>query len=76
MDDFESKAQPWKDYVNDFNTVIVSEGITSIGNYAFYNYSSVTRIDLPDTIQRIGARAITNCNITTINLTNSLTTIE
>ena len=47
--------------------VIFEEGITSIGNYAFYNYSSpntfpgLTGVTIPDSVTSIGTDAFTYC---------------
>ena len=53
---------PWYDYVTSFTSIILPEGLTHIGNYAFYNSSetespSVTSITIPSTVTSIGQRA-------------------
>ena len=53
---------PWYDYVTSFTAIILPEGLTHIGNYAFYNSSdtespSVVSITIPSTVTSIGTRA-------------------
>ncbi len=43
------------------NTIIVDEGVTSIGNYAFYGFDNVTEVSLPSTVNSIGEGAFTKC---------------
>ena len=55
---------PWKD--KNITTVIVEDGITSIGDYAFYTLTSGQRallrtVILPDTVTRIGGHAFYDC---------------
>ena len=46
---------------------------TSIGDYAFYNCSSLTNIDISETVTNIGDYAFAGCNsMITINLPNSV----
>ena len=53
---------PWYDYVTSFTAIILPEGMTHIGNYAFYNSSStespnIVSITIPSTVTSIGQRA-------------------
>lgn len=66
-------------YVNDALTtsIDISEGVTSIGVYAFYGWSNLTSIFIPGNIASIGENAFTGCsNITSATLpTNAITSI-
>ena len=44
-------ARPYKDQIN---FVLVEEGVTSIGDLAFYKCSKIADVQLSDTIERIG----------------------
>ena len=57
--------------------IIVSDGVTNIGDYAFYRCSSLTDVQLGNDIKTIGIRAFYDCDsIKEIELPDELTTIE
>ena len=58
---FWGKVVPWKTYQSSVVKVYVSNGITSIGDTAFYGFSELTEIDLPDSIKRFGTNAFADC---------------
>ena len=41
---------PWRDYYDNMKTVIINAGVTSIGNYAFYGCTGITKVDYTGTI--------------------------
>ena len=64
---------PWGDqnrnavFDGQYNTdliskIIIDEGITSIGNYAFYGYDNVTSVTIPTSVKSIGEGAFTKCS--------------
>lgn len=56
--------------------IIIPEGITRIGNYAFSECDKITSITLPNTIKSIGKGAFTDCkNLKQINLPNCIKSI-
>ncbi len=55
------------------DTVVIPSTVTSIGNYAFRNCSSVSSIEVPDFVTSIGDWAFQNCySMTTLNLGKGL----
>ena len=46
MTNYESDTRPWNAYRTDISSVIIEEGVTSIGNYAF---SGCSGLCLPST---------------------------
>ena len=52
-------------------------GITSIGNYAFYNCTSLTSITIPDSVTSIGRSAFDSCRgLERITIPDSVTIID
>ncbi|MDY2784762.1 MAG: leucine-rich repeat protein [Faecalibacterium sp.] len=70
------------DYSQDFwNTddvqkVIVKNGVTGIGAFAFYNCPNLTEVQLPSSLLEIGDSAFANCQkLTNVQLPANLTTL-
>ena len=62
MEDFPSiTAVPWYGYKSQVTKVVVSNGITSIGDYAFFELP-MTRVSLPSGIKTIGQAAFNGCS--------------
>ena len=78
MDDYGTPSPaPWLDYFSSIKSVVISEGITTVGNYAFYKCSKITSVSIPTTITSIGKYAFYNCEgITSISLPSNLKTID
>lgn len=58
------------------DVVILADGVTSIGGYAFNGCTSLTSISLPDGVTSIGNNAFNECyNLTSINLPDGVTSI-
>ena len=63
-------------YAPNIDSVTVSDSVTSIGNYAFYNSTSLTSLVLGDSVTTIGEHAFYNCNeLASVILSDSVTTI-
>ena len=57
--------------------IVVSEGITEIGDWSFYGCTNATSVTLPASLARLGRSAFENCkSLTEISLPNSLITID
>ena len=52
---------PWYSYRSQIVTVVLPDGITSVGNNAFRNCSALTQINLPEGITSIGASSFAFC---------------
>ena len=56
--------------------VILSEGITEIGDYAFSGCSAIEQVVFPSSLRTIGKRAFSNCySLTDINLPSGIETL-
>jgi len=77
MDDFEPTYNtPWQVYSEEIKTIVVGEGVTSIGDYAFENLASMTSLSLPDTLLRIGIYSFAHCSdLAALDLPENLMTI-
>lgn len=53
---------PWYNYRADIKTIILSDSITSIGCYAFNNFSSLVSVTIPESVVTIGYGAFYQCN--------------
>ena len=51
---------PWYKYISKIKSVVIKEGVTSIGDYAFYGMTGMTKITIPKGITSIGAYAFKN----------------
>ncbi len=52
---------PWYDRRADIRAAVVSEGVTSIGDYAFYDCYNLTEDTIPVSVTSIGNSAFYNC---------------
>ena len=60
---------PWNGYVNSIIKVEISEGVTSIGSFAFYNCRGAYSINIPSTVSNFGRYSFYNCSgISKINI--------
>ena len=63
---------------NDTETtnLIIPQGVTSIGNYAFYGCSGLTSVTIPNSVTSIGNYAFYGCSgLTSVTIPNSVTSI-
>ncbi|MCD7886863.1 MAG: leucine-rich repeat domain-containing protein, partial [Clostridiales bacterium] len=61
MSNCESDYVPWYSLRSSIETVIIEDGVTSIGNYAFYYCTEITDVTIGNTITSIGRSAFYNC---------------
>lgn len=80
-DKFIASTVPWKSYKEEITTVVVEEGVTSIGIVCFYQLSALKNVSLPSTLTLIdgnaaGFGAFRECTaLESIVLPEGLTTI-
>lgn len=76
-DYYSNNYAPWyKTDITLVTSVVIGEGITHIGNYAFYDHTLLREASLPSSVESIGSYAFSNNNILTVlNLPASLKTI-
>ncbi len=68
---------PWYKYRNQIKHIVLPEGITSIGNRAFYNLTSLVSVDIPQSVTIIGNNAFYNCiGLTSIEISENVVKID
>lgn len=71
-----SADMPWNGYQSSIVQVQVEAGVTSVGQYAFYNCTALKSVTLPEGLTSIGQYAFYNCiKLETVELPDSLQTI-
>ncbi len=62
MANYDYIGGPWKTYSNQLKTLVIEDGVTSIGKYAFYNCSKFTgNLVIPDSVTLIDEYAFDSC---------------
>ena len=68
---------PWDDYRDSVRYVVIEDGVTSIGNEAFFGHSALVGVSISDTVESIGQNAFRGCaDLESINLPRNLTEIS
>ena len=52
---------PWYNFRESINEIIIYDGVTDIGKYAFYYCKSLNSITIPDSVTSIGSSAFSSC---------------
>ena len=65
---------PWY-FQHSIKTVVIENGVTSIGNYAFGG-CYLTSITIPESVKSIGNEAFWSCSLTSITIPKHVTSIE
>jgi len=76
MDDYGLFSSPWNFYRNSIKTVVIDSGVTTIGNFAFFDCRNVTSVVIPNSVTTISYASFSDCyKLTSIIIPNSVTTI-
>jgi uncharacterized repeat protein (TIGR02543 family) len=72
-----SGHQPWRSFRDQITSVVVSPGVTSIGNLAFALSRNIIHVDIADSVVSIGEQAFFKCSsLTNITVPQSVTYID
>lgn len=78
MEDYDNdnNTSPWYKYAKSIKKVTVNEGVTSIGNLAFYECVKLQRVTIPNGVTRIGDSSFSLCeSLTNVIIPESTTVI-
>ena len=69
-------SMPWCDYRESITSVTISDGVTNVGDFAFYNCQNLVTVSIPDSVTSIGDHAFYQCyKLTTADLSDNVTVI-
>lgn len=76
MHDYKSDNRPWESYIEDIQTVIINDGVTTIGDFAFYYCINLKSVTIPNGVSIINDRAFYACeSLASIKIPDSVTTV-
>ena len=76
MYDYGYNNHPWKSYEYSIRYVVVNNGVTTIGEYAFAYCNNLIKVTIGDSVTTIGERAFHSCDsLTSVTIPDSVTTI-
>ncbi len=61
MYDYGTNGAPWASYKDNVNSVVIGDGVTSIGNSSFYGCAGITSVSLPSSLVSVGNYAFYGC---------------
>ncbi len=61
MANYPALNMPWRDYRTSITSVIISDGVTTIGSHAFNGCSHLTSLTVPPSLTSIGQNAFSGC---------------
>lgn len=72
----ENDDSVWRRFRQDIKRIVIEDGVTGIGDFAFSNCTNVVSVSLPSTLTRIGKLAFLSCEkLTDLSIPDSVTSI-
>ncbi len=66
----------WHNYRSSITTVTIDDGVTTIGESAFFDYDGLTSVTIPNSVTSIGSKAFYDCDgLTSVTIGDGVTTI-
>ena len=63
MDNYTYSQRPdWYSYRSSVTSIVIEEGVTVIGDYAFQSFSAATKVTIPKSVTSMGTYAFYNCS--------------
>ncbi len=78
MNDFSyDSTDAWRAYTSDIKSAVIEDGITNIGDYAFWNCKALTNVIIPNGVTSIGVNSFGYCtSMEIITIPDSVKTIS
>ena len=74
--DPDGRTAPWAEYRSQINSIVIGEGITDVGDYAFNKCVAATSLSLPEGVKTLGQHSFAECeSLASVTLPESLTEI-
>ena len=74
MDNYYANRSPWS-YNNEITSLVIEDGVTSVGNQAFACCFELINVSLPDTLKSIGREAFYDCAFSEIEVPDGVESI-
>ena len=68
-------GQPWEIYHSSITSVVILNGVTSIGNYAFQNCTGLASVIIPASVTNIGDAVFDGCSNASLTVPTSVTSV-
>ncbi len=68
MADYGADSPPWYSEKDKIKEILIGNGVTSIGSYAFHECPNLTKVDFPRSLEKIGNGAFRACGFTTLKI--------
>ena len=77
MPNYLKGTAPWYDNREEIKKVVITDDVTNIGDWAFYDCEKITSVEIPNSVTSIGDHAFACCiGLTSIEIPNSVTSIR
>ncbi len=72
-----AQTRPWEKYEGDIKSIVINNGITKIGNYAFDNFGSLIYVSISDSVTEIGSNVFRYCtNLRSVVIPDRVNTLN
>ena len=76
-DGYGEVGRPWEQWKSVIESLVIEEGVTNIGNYAFSNFDNLQVVSISDTVTTIGDHAFHSCDrLEMVDIPSSVTAIK
>ena len=76
MKNWYEDESPWYSYISEIKEIIIKDGVTNIGNCAFYKLTNLTSVSIPESVTSIGYESFFRCeNLSSVTIPDKVTSI-